>query len=100
MELLFQETVSDPVNEWLCDKARNLVKDAPTNLLRIYTHKEESAGQYLAYQIPAVVQISEGMGGEANMPSSGSATLRYSGSQVKGTVVFEDGAPVFTPDAA
>ena len=98
MELTFQETASDPVNKWLCDNARNLVKDAPTTWLRIYTHIEENPGEYLAYQIPATVQVTEGMGGDANMPSSGMATMRYAGNQVKGTVEFKNGIPVFTAE--
>jgi hypothetical protein len=110
MGLEFEETDSsneattDPVNDWLCNNCRNLVKESPTTWLRVYLHKSsvvDGVTTFLAYKIPASFSIETGMGGDSGAAISGSGTLKYTGDQVKGTVTFdENNKPIFTADAA
>jgi hypothetical protein len=109
MSLEFEETDTtnpanaDSVNEWLCDKCRNLVKESQTTWLRVYQEKMtlvDDVPTFLAYKIPASFGIESGMGGDADAALSGSGTLKYTGDQVKGTVTFdENNKPVFVADA-
>ena len=92
-----RETNADPVNEWIVDIVDTYKKNVETIVIECFIHKpvEDNPGYYRANRWNAIVNASEGTGGN---PLAFTGSISSTSDPEIGYVSFTDGVPTFVTE--